>query len=362
MPHRLTHFATFIPFAVFVLACVPDERGGGSGYLPACDPDAVLTEPVSITSDADLAGMAAYSQATSEISVSGSSLEELEGFPCLSLAAGIRVQDASNLTQINGFQRLLSLSGSLVVGNNSRLTAIGGFPKLETIDARLEIFDSHALASLDGFSELRMAGGVFITGTVDLEGLDGLAGLNDITGDLSLQNNEALHDLSGLGALGRVTQRLTIIENPALETLAGLESLAEVESFEISDNPILEDVAGLVALETVTKLEIVANPQLASVGGLSALDSVDVIRITGPDSLTDLQGLEALTTVTAQLAIQGTSVSSLEGLGNLREAVTVRIIDNPALPTCDAHALVDQLDTEPVAVTIEGNLEDECSP
>jgi hypothetical protein len=70
------------------------------------------------------------------------------------------------------------------------ITALRGLRLVE--DEGLRIWDTRALRSLDGLESLERVGQLIITGNTELEGLDGLAALRRVDGDVTIHSNARL--------------------------------------------------------------------------------------------------------------------------------------------------------------------------
>lgn len=134
-------------------------------------------------------------------------------------------------------------------------------------------FVGDSTAELEGFRRVQ--------GDIDLQGggadlLAGLTCLEEVTGSLDIEGNDALTDVDELSSLTTVGDRLAIFFNSALTDVDGLSSLTTVGgSLDISQNDALVNVDGLSSLTAVIDyLRISTNRALVDVSGLSSLMSV----------------------------------------------------------------------------------------
>jgi hypothetical protein len=205
------------------------------------------------------------------------------------------------------------------------------------VEASFEIADAGALEVLEGVTHVVGSLTVSTPGLADLAalssllcvdcdlliedcsslaGLGGLEGLVEVGGNLVVGWNGALVDTDSLAALGRVGGSIWLTANPSLGS-ARLESLASLGS-----HLLVTEGAALAS---------VSFPALTATGG--------DLEISTCGALTELEGFGALEVVGGGVSIEG----------------------NPALPTCEASDLVEQLEIpEGEAVCVQGNAADSC--
>lgn len=98
---------------------------------------------------------------------------------------------------------------------------------------------------------------------------------------------------------------------------------------------------------------------------LEALEGIVTIQgsLSISGGVSSLQALSALTHIDGDLSIASTALTSLEGLESLAGVSgTLAILDNAALPTCAATALLARLGFEPTEVNVSGNDDDGACP
>ena len=166
-----------------------------------------------------------------------------------------------------------------------------------------------------------------IDGNVTVEGADinnfyGLQKIENITGNLIIQNNPALTILSWLDNLTYIGGHLDINNNNNLVSFEGLSGLQTVRSFIIFGNPKLEGFKGggakpaLGELTSVGYLHVANNAVLTSLAGLEKVTSVEgLLRIWNNTKLTSLTGLGNVESVAGDLEIGNSAkLTSLTGL------------------------------------------------
>lgn len=264
-----------------------------------------------------------------------SALTTVTGTPGVtSLGGNLTVRNNAALTDLSALTGLTTVTGSLNIQQNNALTAISSLPNLATIGNSLIIRDNTALTAISALANLTTIGGnlTFKENTV-LTSISSLANLANVGGDLIIESCPALTDLSWLGQLTSIGSSLSIKDNAALSNLSGLSNLTSTSRVTITNNATLASLAGLSGLTSLQdSLTISNNNALTSLSELSSLSSVQVLTVKDNAELTTLD-LAALSTVTSLFAITG----------------------NPKLPTDLAQALLDQLASAPLSVTISAN-------
>ena len=265
---------------------------------------------------------------------------------CDSVSGDLRIENSSNITNVDGLANLISVGGNLYIASNSNLVDLDGLANLAEVGVSLGIYYNPSITNLDGLSNISAIGrdlGVgnnaaltnldglskltSINGFVDIEyhealtNLDGLANITSVEGALKISNNDALPNIDGLASLTSFEGNLLITQNDALTNLNGLANLTSVGGdFLIQSNAVLTNLDALVNLTGVEgALSISGNSVLTNLDGLVNISTVeDYLVFNGNSALTNLDGLANLTSVGSYLTISGNSVlTNLDGLANL---------------------------------------------
>jgi len=160
---------------------------------------------------------------------------------------GLQIRFNTALQSVSGFNEL-SVVDSLFIQSNPFLTNLEGFAKLNQIGGIL-VVRVNSLLDLEGFSSLTSVGGLFL-GESMLTNLDGLSHLTDVTGDLSIQNSDALISIDALSGIAQVGGDLVLLHNRSLSRCMGITHLVD----QIDDsNPgpgvgVAPDVGGEIAI------------------------------------------------------------------------------------------------------------------
>jgi hypothetical protein len=238
--------------------------------------------------------------------------------------------------EVDALRATLSVgSGTNQSGANSGCTTCSGITcsaGAGSTDGQSGVFNGSA--QLVNASDLAwMQNVVTLTGSLRLESttlsnLNGLANLEEITGDLLLTSNPQLTNVNGLSGLETVGGSVNIQTNAALTNVNGLSSLTAVAGyFQINNCDALTNVGGLSSLQSVGQYaNIEGCALLSNLDGLSNLASVGTttahyLRLYNNPQLASILGL----------------IPSQGSLTNLSGNLTIQY--NAPLSSCQATAL-----------------------
>jgi hypothetical protein len=194
-------------------------------------------------------------------------------------------------TQMSSISLLTAVGGSLVVENNPDLSFFGLFPF--TVGGDVVISGNPLLTDLDFVANAVFAGKVEITNNAGLRNLHSLGLALEVHDDLTIENNPQLRN-AFTGALTNVRGQLRVAGNPLLTALP-LDGLAFARGLEIADNPALAAIA---------------LPAATSIPAIALHDNAAVQHLTMPA---------------------------------LRFTQTMRVDDNPQLPSCEVTAVLGRI-------------------
>ncbi|KAA6440403.1 DNRLRE domain-containing protein [Dyadobacter flavalbus] len=197
---------------------------------------------------------------------------------------------SSSIKNLNGLLDITKVVGSIRINDNSELTSIAGLTSLEQIDGEINIENNDKLPSLHGLENLtRPMGNVRVVYNETLTSISALSGLSTIPGFLSVGQNVSLTSLTGLENLTRIEGAVSIAGNTKLVDLKGIGNLTFVGSFfYLGFNYSLKNLIGLDKLKSVgERLEITGNNSITSLSGINQLETVSVIIATYNPMLTD---------------------------------------------------------------------------
>ena len=222
-------------------------------------------------------------------------------------------------------QRSEPWSGDALITSQAGLSALAGFRKLTgSLTIRMDTDAGDDMTSLAPLACLEeITGDLTIEDTQHLSNLDGLDRLGHLGGSLEVQRNAALAQVDALAALRKVDgSELVLDHNSALTSVAGLSGITYVPGFfDLGFSPLLTDLTGL--------------DHLREVGGPFQLRALGVIDCTHLESLTTV-GSNGNRGGNLYLA-QDPSLQTLHGLEHLvKVGCGLYIISNPALLTLTA--------------------------
>ena len=138
---------------------------------------------------------------------------------CDSVSGDLRIENSSDITNLDGLANITSVGGNLNIGYNDALTNLDGLASLTSVGSS-HIYDNGALTNLDGLANLTSVGDYLsISGNTALTNLDGLANITSVGGNLNIGYNDALTNLDGLANLTSVGSSLTSTKTAPSPTL-----------------------------------------------------------------------------------------------------------------------------------------------
>ncbi len=288
---------------------------------------------------------------------------------------GLVLSGLDALPAIDEFAFLLleEVHGDIVVSDNAQLFGVDGFtvfgidtymflpgPGLEPVaiphEHTIRITGNPNLDHIDGFGNLRVSNGTLEISDSPVRDISGFVNLQELGGDLLLDDLPGLDELTGFGALLSVAGSVTmdgialpavtafgavtnvggdiVLEGGGVQAFAGFLGLTSLGGdLRFTSNVLLVDLASFPLLSSVGgSFELVDNPKLDAfeMAGITAVE--EHVLIQDNEALVALPGLALLTTVGGDLAV----------------------IDNLSLPTADIVAWADGI-TVGGTVVIEGN-------
>ncbi len=255
--------------------------------------------------------------------------EELDSF----VAAATKVIQCSRLdfdnVELQSFLRTLSKCNHNLCLKDER-----GFLFSDHFDIPTRTLSFHSLdcstltdEDLETFHVLEnIFGDLVVQNNTDITSLEGLRNLETIVGDLTISHS-GVKNISGLNNL-KIVKNLTIDSNNHLQGISGFNSLELVKkSVNITNNSSLQSINGFTCLTSVRSLiKIEKNESLEKINGFNSLNQVDYgsLLISGSPRLQGLRGFCRLTGLGGTLSINNcpeladfTFLSSLERVKNI---------------------------------------------
>jgi len=175
-----------------------------------------------------------------------------------SIGDDLIIEENRTWENFDGLQKLSSIGRTLRVFNNRSLLSLSALLNLSSI-SNLSFFGNDALVDLDGMGKISKVADLSLVNT-QLESLDGLDGLEEVSGSFVLSNNSQLIEIDGLGRLGIIGGSLTIRSNADLKNLNGFSNLSSIGmEFSLDRNVSLNDITGLGNLRNLGGYLVITN-------------------------------------------------------------------------------------------------------
>ena len=299
----------------------------------------------------DLTGLESLEYIQKGISITGSSLHNLDGLTSLRQIDGLFYIMVNDIIQnTNPLPSLEVINGPVFITGNRNLRDIDFLQQVDSINGWLTVTNNRFLGNLDGLQSLQyIAHNLSIQFNSQLHDIQGLQSLNRVDGNVVLTNNGTFTDLQGLSSLSRIGGNLNVDNQQALLTLEGLENLITIgTNLTIRSNPNLLSFRGLQNIRSVGgNLHLSNNNHILDMYGLEGLQSIDgFLCIEQHDLLQSLSGLEHL------------NGASIDAYSPGYKDLTIKA--NPALSVCNISPICEVIDDPTVTKDIKGNL-DNCA-
>jgi hypothetical protein len=154
----------------------------------------------------------------------------------------IQNSDYSDLHRLGSLESIKTIQGELRIEYNDQLSKIG-LGSLERVDSNISIDSNPMLQDLCCMSNLHTIDGPLgISNNNVLQQIDDLSGVSSLNGTLSIENNSQLGstNMYSLTQVGTDTMsndaHLTIRNNPWLNDLSGLSTIEDIEGDLTIDN------------------------------------------------------------------------------------------------------------------------------
>ena len=138
---------------------------------------------------------------------------------------------------------------------------------------------------------------------------------------------------------------------PNLEGFGGLEFLADLE---VNHMPALQSLDGIAGVSAQTRVYVSDCPELSDLGAFRGVSDVQSLTLHRAGRLTDLSGLEELVHVGELFIFENPLLTNLRALSSLEGVEgSLYVVDNPALPSCEADWLRSSIGDEAIGGTID---------
>lgn len=139
-------------------------------------------------------------------------------------------------------------------------------------DVYVEPQSGHPAEALEGV--VRVEGSIYVNRT-DLTNLDFMACVQEVTGSITIYDNDQLTNVDGLWSVTTLGADFVFSENGSLADFDGLPNVVEIPgALVIKNNDGMQSLSGLHQLEAVGDLYVQSNPALRDIDGLGGLQVV----------------------------------------------------------------------------------------
>jgi hypothetical protein len=279
----------------------------------------------------------------------------------------LKIHNNTALTNLNGLNNLTSISnsngfGRLQIWGNQNLQSLDGLENLEEVTQFIRIAENPSLTSIQGLSGLSNTSIETFIRIEENPSLVNLQGLNNISvaNTLIISGNQMLVDLNGLDNLTEISSGLEIYDNEHLKNFEGLNNLINVgdDGIYIYINPELESFNGLENLVSSGKFFISNNLALTNIEALESLSFlIDTFSLAGSPLLTSLNGLENLNQVNTLGFYSNDLLTDISAISNINMDLLydLNFTQNPILSVCNYPNICQYLDIPSNNATIYNN-------
>jgi hypothetical protein len=167
-----------------------------------------------------IGGLTKLTMIPGTVSINGApSLENMVGMDNIEEIGGFLFMIGNGIASLDGLENLISVKGQIVLIRNKKLADVSGLCSLKNANEGFLIGQS-ALMDLHGLENLSTVGDLGLSDNPFLTSVDGLGGLEHITGDVNrIGGNPVLQDLDGLdGVVDMGGDAIIIVDNLSLPT------------------------------------------------------------------------------------------------------------------------------------------------
>ena len=177
-------------------------------------------------------------------------LTNIDGLSSLEYIGGdLKMYYNDELLNIDGFGNVTTIGGLIDISSNDNISNIDGFQNLVSVGNKIKISGNRSLKNVDGFIGLTSVNGFLTIGGLELENIDGLSNITEVSLSLKIEYANHIENLDGLSSLTNVGLNLEIFRNYDLVDVDGLSNLQNVGGdLIIQQNNELEDCCGLLHL------------------------------------------------------------------------------------------------------------------
>lgn len=286
-------------------------------------------------------GAKKYIKVDGSMYITGTTVTDLRPLETItSITKELQIYSAPQLTNLNGLENLDSINilrteNCISLHKNDALISIEGLSGLTDCYGALTLNALPSLINLQGLHNIKSIRGpqLSITGCTKIKDLTGLEGLEHLeVGGLSFSLNDQLQSIEVLRHLQYLSfEAFGAVGNAMLPTLAGLEKSTGLKFLLLAQNPALRDIRGLVNMDSIYTLQLNDLPQLTSLPDFNHITQMDQLHIENC-ALTGIP-FPNLRIIGYKLTIIRTEITDFTGLDKLEHVSELEIRNNELLET-----------------------------
>ncbi len=217
--------------------------------------------------------------------------------------------------EVDAFGPCTNWDGDInIIGEN--ITNLNGLSGLQTVSGALFINDATNLTNLSGLEDLQEVETLVFQNT-GLSDLAQLTSLNQVM-TFVVVFNENILTLNGVQGLTSVSGTVIIQDNTLLQNVTGLDNLTSAEGLQINDNNSITNINQLQNLTQVGNIEIISNPLLTSLSPLNGIGDIEGLYVISNSALTNIGIFPNVTAVTSTFVFDdNTALTDINGFPNL---------------------------------------------
>ena len=216
---------------------------------------------------------------------SSTTLRDFTGLANLTYIGGVLRPEAAQMVSFQGLSALTSV-GDIIISDTVSIKNFVGLTSLKTIQDGLIIIGPEVpVKSLVGLEQVEEIGGnIVMENLTGFEGWKGLSNLRRLGGNLTTSNIQ-FDNFRGLENIKAMEGNLVLDDFSVIRSMRGLDSLRTVKDI-IIDAPILS-LEGLEQLRQVTGIFLIYDTQLTTLAPLNDIESINELRVAGNSILSE---------------------------------------------------------------------------
>lgn len=302
-----------------------------------------------LTSTTDLSPLFNLDYIGGDFEISFSSATDFTFGELDSVGGSLLIHDNPNVSNIDGFNKLIRVNERYEIWNNPELKTLGNHDALQHIGLDFKSYNNQSLEAFDGFDNLTAVDRhISIHSNPNLSTFDACGQLKTVGGSLQFNANDKIETLNAFNAVETVGAILGFVANQQLYEVRGFDALKYVGSgLDFQDNPNLIYQNGFGQLDTIVKnLNYIDNNSLLEINGIENLKFVggSVLFLRNAD-LQFIRGFDNLNHIEITLGFtdnpQLASITTFTNLRSIEQSLS--FYDNPLLENIEGLASLSSL-------------------